>query len=189
MTRRMRIDDLLALAVPSEPALAPDGAHVAYVLRTQDAAADRTVTELWLVPTGGGSARRLTAGPADTTPVWSPDGTRLAFLRGGELALLPMDGGEARVLTGLPRPSGPPAWSPDGARLAFTALVEDESPAHAPLVADHLDYQADGAGMIGAARRQAELVTSASERPPVALFPTDSRNGVVAVRVDEEDST
>jgi dipeptidyl aminopeptidase/acylaminoacyl peptidase/CubicO group peptidase (beta-lactamase class C family) len=158
----MRIDDLLALAVPSEPALAPDGAHVAYVLRTQDAAADRTVTELWLVPPGGGSARRLTAGPADTTPVWSPDGTRLAFLRGGELALLPMDGGEARVLTGLPRPSGPPAWSPDGARLAFTALVEDESPAHAPLVADHLDYQADGAGMIGAARRQVHVLDLAT---------------------------
>ncbi|WP_433731634.1 serine hydrolase [Actinoplanes sp. CA-051413] len=158
MTRPMRIDDLLALAVPAEPALAPDGAHVAYVLRTQDAAGDRTVNELWIVPTGGGTARRLTAGPADTTPVWSPDGSLLAFLRDGRLAVLPMAGGEVRVLGDLPRLSGPPAWSPDGARLAFTSVVRPEAPLHAPLVADRLDYQADGAGLIGAARRQVHVV-------------------------------
>jgi dipeptidyl aminopeptidase/acylaminoacyl peptidase/CubicO group peptidase (beta-lactamase class C family) len=154
----MRIDDLLALALPAEPALAPDGAHVAYVLRTQDAAADRTVTELWVVPTGGGSARRLTAGPADTTPVWSPDGTRLAFLRDGRLTLLPMAGGEARVLPGLPQPAGAPAWSPDGTRLVFTAAADDSTPALAPLVADHLDYQADGAGLRGPARKQVHVL-------------------------------
>jgi dipeptidyl aminopeptidase/acylaminoacyl peptidase len=158
VTRPMRIDDLLALAVPAEPALAPDGAHVAYVLRTQDAAGDRTVTELWIVPTGGGPARRLTAGPADTTPVWSPDGSRLAFLRDGRLAVLPMAGGEVRVLGDLPPLSGPPAWSPDGARLAFTAVVRPQNPVHAPLVADRLDYQADGAGLIGSARRQVHVV-------------------------------
>ncbi|MET0492962.1 MAG: serine hydrolase [Actinoplanes sp.] len=158
MTSPMRIDDLLALAVPSEPAVAPDGGHVAYVLRTQDAEADRTVNELWIVPAGGGSARRLTAGPADTSPVWSPDGTRLAFLREGRLALLPMAGGEARVLPGLPRLSGLPAWSPDGARLAFTALVDDDAPSHAPMVADRLDYQADGAGLVGTARRQVHVL-------------------------------
>ena len=37
MTRRMRIDDLTAIAVPSQPALSPDGAGVVYVLRTLDA--------------------------------------------------------------------------------------------------------------------------------------------------------
>ncbi len=162
MTRPMRIDDLLTLAVPAEPALAPDGTHVVYALRTQDAAGDRTVTELWIVPTDGGSARRLTAGPADTTPVWSPDGTRLAFLRDGRLAVLPMAGGEVRVLADLPKPAGPPAWSPDGARLAYTAVVRPSAPAHAPLVADRLDYQADGAGLIGAARRQVHVVDLAT---------------------------
>ncbi|GAA3950604.1 serine hydrolase [Actinoplanes auranticolor] len=158
MTRTMRIDDLLGLAVPGEPALAPDGAHVAYVLRTQDAAADRTVTELWVVPTAGGSARRLTAGPADTTPVWSPDGTRLAFLRGGRLAVLPLAGGDAQAPGDLPPLSGPPAWSPDGTRIAFTAVVREPAPADAPLVADRLDYQADGAGLVGAARRQVHVL-------------------------------
>ena len=36
MTRRMKIDDLTDLAVPSQPALSPDGDRVAYVLRTLD---------------------------------------------------------------------------------------------------------------------------------------------------------
>ena len=34
MTRRPRISDLTDLAVPEQPALSPDGRHVAYVLRT-----------------------------------------------------------------------------------------------------------------------------------------------------------
>ena len=37
MTRRLRIDDLTDLAVPSQPALSPDGGRVVYVLRTLDA--------------------------------------------------------------------------------------------------------------------------------------------------------
>ncbi|BCJ56050.1 hypothetical protein Asp14428_75250 [Actinoplanes sp. NBRC 14428] len=197
MTRRMRIDDLVALAVPAEPALSPDGSRVAYVLRTQDAAADRTVSELWIVPTGGGSTRRLTAGPADTTPVWSPDGTRLAFLREGRLAVLPMDGGEVRVLPGLPALSGPPAWSPAGDRLAFTALVEEEEAPHAPLVADGLDYQADGAGLRGPARRQVHVAdlgtgecTVLTDGPHDAGPPVWSPDGadVAFVRAVGEDS-
>ncbi|MFY1690282.1 serine hydrolase [Plantactinospora sp. WMMB782] len=160
-TRRLRIDDLLALAVPAEPALAPDGSHVAYVLRGQDGTADRAVRELWVVPTGGGSARRLTAGPDDTSPVWSPDGSQLAFLRAGQVAVAPTAGGEPRVLTELSRPAGTPAWSPDGSRLAFAAPVDpgaETRNAAAPLVADRLDYQADGAGMFGAVRRQLHVV-------------------------------
>ena len=68
-TRRLRIDDLSDLAVPSQPALSPDGSRVVYVLRTLDLAADRNVDELWLVDAGGsGPARRLTLGPADSAP-------------------------------------------------------------------------------------------------------------------------
>ncbi|WP_422771285.1 serine hydrolase [Plantactinospora sp. WMMC1484] len=167
VTRRLRIDDLLVLAVPAEPALAPDGSHVAYVLRTQNGAADRTVRELWVVPTGGGSARRLTAGPDDTSPVWSPDGSRLAFLRGGQVAVAPMDGGEPQVLTDLPLPAGTPAWSPDGSRLAFAAPVDPDGGARgaaAPLVSNGLDYQADGAGLVGAVRRQLHMLDVGTRR-------------------------
>jgi Tol biopolymer transport system component len=36
-------------------------------------------TELWLFPTDGARARRLTAGDKDSEPCWSPDGRWIAF--------------------------------------------------------------------------------------------------------------
>ena len=87
MTRRLKIDDLTDLAVPSQPALSPDGDRVVYVLRTLDAGEDRNVDQLWTVPTSGGTPRRLTTGNADTSPAWSPDGSRIAFVRDGQVHL------------------------------------------------------------------------------------------------------
>jgi len=79
VTRTIRIDDLAAVAVPQQPALSPDGSRCVYVLKTVDLDEDRTRRTLWEVATGGGEPRRLTRGQADTSPAWSPDGTRLAF--------------------------------------------------------------------------------------------------------------
>ena len=160
--RRLRIDDLLDLAVPSQPVLSPDGRQVAYVLRTLDGDADRPVDELWLADTSGEAApRRLTHGPSDTAPAWSPDGASLAFVRGGQVAVLAASGGEAEVLTRLPAGAGAPQWSPDGQRLAFTAPVDPagtDLPTTVPMVTRGTDYQSDGAGMHGAVRHQLHVV-------------------------------
>lgn len=158
MTRRMRIEDLTDLAVPSQPALSPDGSRIAYVLRTLDAHGDRTVDELWLVATDGAAPRRLTCGPADDAPAWSPDGRRLAFVRDGQLAVLDADGGEPERLTDLPLGAGAPRWSPDGSRLAFSAPVDPTGGARGPMVSDGLDYQADGAGLYGPVRTQLHVL-------------------------------
>ncbi|MCO8274105.1 serine hydrolase [Actinoplanes sp. TRM 88003] len=151
MARRARIEDLVSVTTPEQPALSPDGNRIAYVLRAADEAGDRVTRGLWLA--GTGEPRRLTRGPADTSPAWSPDGRQLAFLRGGDGAaqiwLLPADGGEAEAVTDLPKGAGAPVWSPDGTRIAFAAAVSttgaDEK---APIVTERLDYQADGAGWL-----------------------------------------
>ena len=161
MTRRLRIDDLTAIAVPSQPALSPDGARIVYTLRTPDAGRDRNVEQLWTVPVAGGTPRRLTTGDADTDPAWAPDGRRLAFLREGQLHLLPADGGDPERVTDLPLGAGAPVWSPDGDRLAFTAPV-DPTDGTGPLVATRVDFQADGAGMYGAVRHQLHVLDLAS---------------------------
>jgi dipeptidyl aminopeptidase/acylaminoacyl peptidase len=163
MTRRMRLNDLTSLAVPSQPALSPDGSRVVYVLRTLDTDHDRSHDELWSVPVGGGTAHRLTAGPNDTAPAWSPDGSRLAFQRAGQLHVIGSDGSEAERVTDLPRGAGAPVWSHDGRRIAFTAPV-DPTDGTGPLVATRLDYQTDGVGMFGSIRNQLHVVDLESGR-------------------------
>ncbi|CRK61998.1 Beta-lactamase [Alloactinosynnema sp. L-07] len=158
MSRHLRIDDLVDLAVPSQPALSADGSRIAYVLRTLDARRDRAVDQLWLVPTEGGVPRRLTAGPDDTAPAWSPDGDRLAFLRDGQVMVLDAAGGELERVTDLPLGAGAPRWSPDGRRIAFTAMVDPTGGARGPMVSDGLDYQTDGLGMHGSVRGQVHVV-------------------------------
>ncbi|MFI0711437.1 prolyl oligopeptidase family serine peptidase [Streptomyces inhibens] len=160
MTRPLTIDDLYRFEIPGDPALSPDGLRVAYTLTTQDAENDRVVRSIWEVRGGGGPARRLTHGPADTAPRWSPDGTQLAFLREGQLHLLPVDGGEAAALTTsarCPAGAGTPVWSPDGSRIAFSApgTRRDDT---APVVIDTLGWKADGAGLIGSVRTQLFVV-------------------------------
>ncbi len=126
MSRSMRIADLADLAAPWGPDVSPDGT-VAYTLRTVDAESDRTLERVWRVGPDR-SPVRLTRGDADGAPAWSPDGERLAFLRGGDgpgqLWCLPADGGEAEQLTHLPLGAGAPQWSPDGSRIAFAAPVD-----------------------------------------------------------------
>jgi len=165
VTRRLRIADLPDIAVPLQPAVSPDGRQVAYVLRSLDAAKDATVHQLWLA--GAGPARRLTNGPADSSPAWSPDGTRLAFLRAvdgvAQLWLLPLAGGEPEAVTSLALGAGAPVWSPDGTRVAFAAVVETgDGDEQAPIVADRLDYQADGAGYLRGRRQHLHVLDVAS---------------------------
>ena len=72
----MRIEDLTDVAVPEQPALSPDATRCVYVLCEIDADEDRSVRSLWSVGATAGEARRLTNGPADSSPTWSPTARR-----------------------------------------------------------------------------------------------------------------
>ncbi len=80
--------------------------------------------DLWTAPRGGGEARPLTTGPgAKYDPVFSPDGTMIAF--SGEydgntdVYVMPAAGGPPRRLTYHPAGDFVVGWSPDGKRVLF----------------------------------------------------------------------
>ena len=120
--------DLYKFQWVAQPQISPDGARVAYVLVKVNDKKDGYDTSIWVVPAAGGAEpRRLTAGPRDGAPRWSPDSRTLAFTRAAaekdkaQIYLLPLDGGEPRRLTDLPQGTSAPLWSPSGKSIAFTS--------------------------------------------------------------------
>jgi dipeptidyl aminopeptidase/acylaminoacyl peptidase len=122
--RGITAEDYFSFEIAGDPQFSPDGKWVAYTVTRVDQAANRRMTRVWRVPAdGSGAPQPLTMEKASAnSPRWSPDGKTLAFLstRDGNTAqiwLLPLNGGEATVLTSLEGGVSNIEWSPDSTRL------------------------------------------------------------------------
>ncbi len=127
-THPFSVHDMLAMDRISDPQVSPDGKTVVFVVRVTDLAANRGLTDLWLVGTDGTGLRRLTSHSAsDVNPRWSPDGKTIYFLstRSGSSQIwqIAFGGGEATQVTHVPLDAGSFRVSPDGTRIAFSAEV------------------------------------------------------------------
>lgn len=161
----MRPEHLDLLHSVGRPSLTPDGATAVVSVVHPDLEADRYRGGLWAVTVDDGATRRLTNGDRDVAPAVSPDGTTVAFLRGGEGAapqihVVRLGGGEPICLTDQALGAGPPEWSPDGRRLAWSARVPEpgrygtetadgakpEPDAEPPRLVRELAYRNDGLG-------------------------------------------
>ncbi|MBP9212081.1 MAG: S9 family peptidase [Bacteroidetes bacterium] len=144
--RPLQLEDLFNMQRVSDPQLSPDGKTVAYVVGVVDKAANRTNTDIWLVPVAGGAATQLTNSPkADRHPRWSPDGKSILFesARDGSLQLyvITVATGDTRKLTSLYTESTGGIWSADGKQVAFYSAVFPEFSDKPAAEADALNKQ------------------------------------------------
>ncbi|MDX1981076.1 MAG: S9 family peptidase [Bryobacteraceae bacterium] len=160
--------DVFELESATDPRISPDGRHVVYVRGFADIGTDQRHSNLWIVNTDGSGHRPLTTGNyTDTSPRWSPDGTRLLYLSnreggGNQIYMRWMDSGQTAKLTSIGEPPSVPTWSPDGKQIAFFALVPAEprkigklpvAPpgakwADPPKLIDRITYRFDGQGYL-----------------------------------------
>jgi len=123
---RLTIADYLAWEDVSNPQLSPDGRQIIYTRSWIDGVNDRRKSALWIMDADGSRQRFLVEGSG---AVWSPDGTRIAYLADGEpsgsqiyVRWMDAEGATSQVTRLTESPSGV-QWSPDGQSLSFHALV------------------------------------------------------------------
>jgi dipeptidyl aminopeptidase/acylaminoacyl peptidase len=128
--RPFTIGDLAGTPRVAHPALSPDGKLVAFTVARPLPDLSRLESALWIVAAQGGPPRRLTTAPGEavSSPRFSPDGRRLAFVstRAGspQAFVLALDGGEAAQVTRLGGGVNDLLWTPDGAALLVTSDVD-----------------------------------------------------------------
>ncbi|HEY8256416.1 MAG TPA: hypothetical protein VIG08_02050 [Gemmatimonadales bacterium] len=76
-------------------------------------------------PDGTGIKNLTPDGTFESTPVWSPDGTKLLFSMEDGLHVMNADGSDAHRIAGNDVGVIEYRWSPNGASIAFVALVRD----------------------------------------------------------------
>ena len=108
------IDVPIKVSVGQSPMLSPDGKRLV-VRRVMGS--DGPGSNLWVRDLDKGTELRITS-TFSQMPVWSPDGSRITYNNGNNIAVKAANGsGDAEIL--LPRTAFTAAWSPDGRFIIF----------------------------------------------------------------------
>jgi dipeptidyl aminopeptidase/acylaminoacyl peptidase len=137
-THRFGLDDFSRVARVADPQIAPDARSIAVVISRPNLDEDRFDPELVVVDVATSAQRRLVTGLAGiSSPRWSSDGDRIAFLANAgagpaahlQVYVVSARGGQPKVLTAAPRAVQQIAWSPDSRTLSYATQDEPAKPA------------------------------------------------------------
>jgi Tol biopolymer transport system component len=165
----------------TDPTPSPDGKWLAFTM----AKGGGILTEIWVMPIGGGDPRAVTNEPDSAramTPAWAPDSKSIYFVstrdRQYNVYNIPLEGGAAKKLTGGPGASRFGAPSPDGSKVAFPSNRLDPS----SLYGYNLFLMSSGGESAGAPARQ---ITSLNGSPGHPTWSPDGKwIGFVSKDVD-----
>ena len=158
------VADFLDLEEVGDPQISPDGKVIVYTRSHVDKINDRPENEIWIMNADGSRNRFLVKGGG---PIWSPDGTRIAYVaaaespKGAQIFVRYMDAeGAVTQITRVTEGPRSIHWSPDGRWISFAAMVPkrpdwpiDMPPAPpgakwtpGPRIVDRLHFRADRTG-------------------------------------------
>lgn len=194
--RPIRPTDLCRLRSVTEVTLHPNASVVVYGIGWPDAERDANRSQLYAVGVDGIANRQLSFGHRDSAPVFSADGTRLAFLRSEpehptKVMVLSWPVGETIEVASFADGAGRIAWLDDD-RLAVVAAqrpedhvdVDDAELARRPRILTTLNYRFNGRGFIHDRPNQIFVVTATVGGTPVPIGTDGIDHGSVAVSPD-----
>jgi Tol biopolymer transport system component/CxxC motif-containing protein (DUF1111 family) len=136
-------------SVGTFPAFSSDGARIVF----------STNGNLWIVNNDGTNPNQITFDGTDFHPVWSPDGTKVAFTRvaagHAQVFTISQFGTDDTNISNSSLQDGMPAYSPDGTKIAFVRSPTINNP-----IGKIWTMNADGSGQL-----QVTVDTGNDERP------------------------
>ncbi|MCO7188891.1 MULTISPECIES: S9 family peptidase [unclassified Pseudoalteromonas] len=137
--------DIFNIEYAANPVVMPDGKQVVYERRSMDIMTDSLRRNLWTVSLDGKKHLPLLSDTKNHfNPVFSPDGTKMAYLSSKEgkvqIYLRDLESGLTARITDVNMTPSNMSFSPDGKQLAFSMFTPGKS---APLFS--LDFKPKGA--------------------------------------------